>query len=48
MKILVTYWNGLTNRARFFNTTDEAQNFIWVCRKMRPEYDDFKIENIED
>ena len=44
MRIRVTYWDGETNRARFFKTIDEAQNFIWICHKMRPEYTDFKMK----
>lgn len=47
MRVCVTYWNGETNRVRFFKTIDEAHNFIWVCRKMRPEYADFKIKVIK-
>ena len=47
MRICVTYWNGETNRIRFFYSFDEAKNFIWVCRKMRPEYADFKMKIIK-
>ena len=47
MRVCVTYCNGETNRFRFFKTIDEARNFIWVCRKMRPEYSDFKIKTIK-
>ena len=47
MRICVTYWNSETNRVRFFKTIDEAQNFIWVCRMMRPEYSDFKMKTIK-
>lgn len=41
------YWKGEINRVRFFKTIDEAQNFIWVCRTMRPEYADFKMKTIK-
>lgn len=43
-RFAVYFWNGETNKVRFFKTFDETQNFIWVCRKMRPEYADFKIK----
>lgn len=47
MRFSVTFWNGETNKVRLFKTLDEANNFIWVCRKMRPEYRDFKIKIIK-
>ncbi len=47
MRICVTYWNGETNRSRFFKTINEARNFIRLCRKMRPEYSDFKMKTIK-
>ena len=47
MRIRVTYWNGETNRYRFFKTINEARNFIRLCRKMRPEYSDFKLKIIK-
>jgi hypothetical protein len=47
MRICVTYWNGETNRCRFFKTIKEARNFILTCRKMRPEYADFKMKTIK-
>lgn len=47
MRFSVTYWNGETNKKRFFKTLEEAKNFIWVCRKLRPEYSDFKIKAIK-
>ena len=47
MEFAVIYWNGETNRMRQFKTLEEAQNFIYVCRKLRPEYSDFKIKNLK-
>ena len=47
MRICVIYWNGETNRTRFFKTIDEAKNFILICHKMRPEYSNFKMKAIK-
>lgn len=47
MRFTVTFWNGETNKVRLFKTLGEAHNFIWVFRKMRPEYSNFKIKIIK-
>lgn len=47
VRFSVIFWDGETNRIRLFKTLDEAHNFIWVCRKMRPQYSDFKIKTIK-
>jgi hypothetical protein len=47
MRFIVNFWNGETNKVRLFKTLEEAQNFIRVCRKLRPEYSDFKIKALK-
>ena len=47
IRFVVTFRNGDVDKVRLFKTLDEAQNFIYVCRKLRPQYSDFKIKSIK-
>lgn len=47
MRFSVYFWDGETNRRRLYRTFNEAKNFIQVCRRLRPEYSDFRIKVIK-
>ena len=47
MRFSVYFWDGETNRVRFYKTLNEAKNFIQIYRKLRPEYSDFRIKVIK-
>lgn len=47
MRFSVYFWNGETNKVRLYKTLSEAKNFIQICRKLRPEYSDFRIKVIK-
>jgi hypothetical protein len=40
-------FNGETNKVWLYKTLSEAKNFIQICRKLRPEYSDFRIKVIK-